>query len=177
MMKHSKRILIAALAAVVLSFGWRAWQQGAPKREALATVRELAAALSDPASAERALRLLGLPQAMRERTPSEQVEFIRKALQDEITDEGVSVLQRNGQFGPLKSLFPQQAEVWAAQAGAQPADCVAFKLEQDGVCAEVVLAKQPALSTPPSALAYRIVRLNNVKQLAAPKEASASHRP
>ncbi len=60
MKKHSKRLLIAALAAVVLGFGWRAWQQGAPKREALVLVRELALALNDPAS-ERALRMLALP--------------------------------------------------------------------------------------------------------------------
>jgi hypothetical protein len=140
----------------------------------MAVVRELASALNDPASPERALHLFAIPQAIRERTPSEQAEFIRKASQDEVSDGGISVLLRDGKFGILKAIFPQQAEAWATQAGVQVDNCVAFKLEQNGVRAEVVLVCESGSAGLP---AFRIVRLNNVKQLAESKLIIAEQRP
>ncbi len=98
----------------------------------------------------------------------EQAEFLTKALADEISPEGLAVLQREGSFGPLATVFAAEAEGWAKQGGVKVEDCVAFKLERNGLRAEVVLAAgtplAPRLS--PLATSMRILRCNNVKQLA-----------
>ena len=164
--RRTKLAAILVIVATVLGLGWWARQPRAPQREALAAVRRLATALNGSASAEQTLQLLSLPPALRGRTSAEQVEFIRKALRDEISEGGVSALQRYGQFGPLKQLFPQQADAWATQAGVQVDDCVAFKLERNGQLAEVVLVRDSGLDGPP---VLRVVRVNNVKQMAVGK--------
>jgi hypothetical protein len=92
---------------------------------------------------------------------AEQTEFLTKALRDEISPEGLAVLRREGKFGALTDLFPQEAKTWAAQAGVKPEDCVAFRMERDNIRAEVVLVREGEV--------YRVVRCNNVKQLAAAK--------
>ena len=68
------------------------------------------------------------------------------------------MLQREGSFGLLRTLFPAEAEKWAKQAGVKPEDCVAFKMERTGVRAEVVLLREGQT--------LRVVRCNNVKQMA-----------
>ena len=100
-----------------------------------------------------------MPEALRSRTTSEQLEFIRKSLHDEISLEGFDVLKKHASYGPLKQLFPAEAAAWAKQAGVNPDDCVAFKLEQNGLKSEVVLVLENQ--------SLKIVRCNNVKQLAA----------
>ena len=57
---------------------------------------------------------------------------------------------KEGLFGPLQEMFPQEAAAWAAQAGVKVEDCVAFKLEQNGLRAEVVL-KLSSIEHPESA--------------------------
>ena len=61
-------------------------------------------------------------------------------------------------FGGLSDVFPIEAAGWAEQAGVKPADCLGFKLERNGIRAEVVLVREGA--------SYRVVRCNNVKQMA-----------
>ena len=100
-----------------------------------------------------------MPEALRSRTAPEQLEFIRKSLQDEISLEGFDVLKKHATYGPLNQLFPAEAAAWAKQAGVNPDDCVAFKLEQNGLKSEVVLVLENQ--------SLKIVRCNNVKQLAA----------
>jgi hypothetical protein len=114
------------------------------------------------------LENLVLGPALNSRTPAEQIEFVSKALRDEISAEGLKVLSREGQFGPLTNVFPQEASAWAAQAGVRPEDCMAFRLERNGQRAEVVLARNPSLQPSASGLqaSFRILRVNNVKQLA-----------
>ena len=104
------------------------------------------------------LSTICLPAAIQGRTAPEQAQFLTKALADEISPEGLTVLQREGSFGPLTNLFSAEAEKWANQAGAKPEDCVAFKMERTGIRAEVVLLR--------AGKTFRIVRCNNVKQMA-----------
>ena len=109
-----------------------------------------------------------MPGSVRSKTKAEQLDFIRKSLQDEISLEGFDVLRKRAIYGSLKQIFPNEAKAWSEQAGVKPEDCVAFKLERNGQRAEVVLAKTSSIEHPESSIApmYRIVRCNNVKQLA-----------
>lgn len=166
MTRRAMRVVVPLTAALLAGLGWWRWGQEAPKREALATVRNLASALNEPGPAGHVLQLLALPASLAGRTPAEKLDFVHKALRDEISKEGVSALQRYGQFGPLKEIFPQQAEAWATQAGVPVQACVAFKLERNGQLAEVVLVRGP---TPDGPRGFQIVRVNNVKQMAVGK--------
>jgi len=149
-------LTVVLLAAVLY---WR-WTQDAPRRESLAALTQLDTALHSGDRAEL-LHLVVMPTAIQGRTAPEQSEFLAKALNDEISPEGLAVLRKHGRYGPLKELFPAEAETWAKRAGVNPDDCVAFKLERAGLCAEVVLYKPANPESP-----CLIVRLNNVKQLA-----------
>ena len=134
------------------------WKQDAPRRNSLTALQNLRAALTSNDSGSL-LNSIALPQALQSRTAPEQVEFLRKALQDEISDEGVAALKSRGKFGPLNQVFPKEGEIWARQAGLKPEDCLAFKMERTGIRAEVVLVHEGQ--------SYRVVRCNNVKQMAA----------
>lgn len=81
------------------------------------------------------------------RTRAEQIEFISKALRDELSREGLVVLKKEGRFGSLNELFPAEADVWAVQAGVKPEDCVAFRMERNGLRAEVVLVRNSGAQT------------------------------
>ncbi len=155
-------VLLMALAGLL----WRKWNQGAPRRDSLATLQTFCTAVNSNQRAEL-LTMVAMPQAVQGRTAPEQAEFLSKALQDEISPEGLAVLRRDGQFGSLTNLFPHEAAQWASQAGVKPEDCVAFKLERNGTRAEVVLALDSPLPNPHPL--FRIVRCNNVKQMAGEK--------
>ena len=142
---------------------WLRWKEGEPRRLAIQTLSELDTAVHTGNSPDL-LKIICTPVAVQGRTAAEQAEFLSKALADEISAEGLAVLQREGAFGPLTNIFPAEAGKWAKQAGVTPEDCVAFKLERSGLRAEVVLARDSALGGPHSV--FRIVRCNNVKQMA-----------
>lgn len=133
------------------------WHHDQPRRSASQTLLTLNSALSNP-NPSQLLNAVLLPTAVRERTQAEQQEFVVKALADEISPAGVDALKRHADFGPLKSLFPDEAATWCEQAGVNMDDCVAFKMDCDGIRAEVVLVREGQ--------AYRVVRCNNVKQMA-----------
>jgi len=168
---------VAALGAVLVGFlAWRWWAQDTPRRHSIHALKSLHAAL-DSADGNALLNSVALPSALQGRTSAEQFEFLQKALRDEISDEGLAVLRRDGTFGALTNLFPAEAEQWARQAGVNPGDCVAFKLERHGLRAEVVLARPSTLNslarrneaeTAQPSTSFRFVRCNNVKQLAMP---------
>jgi hypothetical protein len=149
-------------AAVLLLAGalvsYRTWQKGEPRREALATLHRLEAALTT-GTADTLLQIVRLPAATRQKTEVEQVAFLRRVLGEEISSEGLLRLKRDGEFGPLLALFPDDGSRWAAQGGVNPQECVAFKLERVGLRTEVVLHKDGSQ--------HRLVRCNNVRQLAA----------
>jgi hypothetical protein len=102
-----------------------------------------------------------IPEALAGRTGAEQTEFLIKALKNEISADGIAALKSGASFGSLIKLFPNEAVDWTKQAGLNPTDCVAFRMERAGIRAEVVLAREGQT--------YRIVRCNNVKQMAPEK--------
>ncbi len=59
-----------------------------------------------------------------------QANFMSKALQNEVTEEGLRLLRRDGRFGPLQELFPEGGARWADAAGVNLDDCVAFRLDR-----------------------------------------------
>lgn len=157
---------IIVLVAVLLAAAW--WRvHDAPRRQSLVSLARLDHALHSASRAEL-LDLVAIPAAVRGRTAPEQSEFLIKALNDEISPAGLAALKQHGTYGPLRKLFPAEAERWARQAGVNPDQCVAFKLERNGLRAEVVLAKPSTLDPQPAnrEAPYRIVRLNNVMQMA-----------
>lgn len=99
-----------------------------------------------------------MPQVITGQTSAEQTQFLSKALHDEVSPEGIRDLGKYAIFGPLNEVFPQEGSHWATLAGVRPEDCVAFKMEHAGVRAEVVLISDGH--------GFRIVRCNNVKQMA-----------
>ncbi len=78
---------------------------------------------------------------MRDRTDAEKVQFLQKALSDEISEPGLLALRRHGRFSPLDEIFPREGTNWAAQAGVNSTDCLAFRMEREGIRAEVVLVR------------------------------------
>ena len=166
------------MLVLVSGFLWYKWKQDEPRRNCIQTLGQLDAALRTGNSPDL-LKLICTPAAIQGRTAPEQAEFLTKALADEISREGLAVLQREGSFGPLTNLFPVEAENWTKQADVKPEDCVAFKLERKGLRAEVVLAREPDVGGQKSEVGdrYRIVRLNNVKQLAQTQLSTANSPP
>lgn len=162
-MKKRLEIGLVLLGIVIAFFAWR-WRQDEPRRLCLVSLQQLAASLHS-GNSSALLDLIVQPAALRGRTPAEQTEFLTKALREEISAEGLAVLKRDGQFGSLTNVFPAEAETWTKQAGAKPEDCVAFKLERNGLRAEVVLTTDGRPATSGKRSSYRIVRCNNVKQM------------
>ena len=148
------------IAAVVLSaftacFLWLR-KHDEPRRDSLQALQNLGTAVQANPSA--ILDDIVLPRTLASRTHAERTEFLVKVLRGEISEAGIAALRRHGSFGPLTKLFPNEAESWTKQAGVNPDNCVAFKMERAGVRAEVVLVREGE--------AYRVVRCNNVKQMA-----------
>lgn len=133
------------------------WQRGESRRAALSCVLKLDSALSS-ASGELLLDQILIPTAIQSRTQAEQIEFLTKALADEISPAGVAALKQSAVFGSLKKMFPEESVGWASQAGVNADDCVAFKMERAGIRAEVVMLREGS--------SYRVIRCNNVKQMA-----------
>jgi hypothetical protein len=159
MRKFRSFVVVAATALIacgVLIF----WKHGESRRAALQEVSKLADNLANNHRAELLDTVL-IPAAIKSRTPSEQEQFLAKALADEISPAGVESLERHAEFGPLKTIFPDEATVWCSQAGVNVDDCVAFKMERAGIRAEVVMLHEGQT--------YRILRCNNVRQMALEK--------
>ena len=156
-MKTWLKVSLILFLVALGGFLWFRWKHDEPRRTSLAALQRLSTALSSN-NREEVLSTVILPQAVQGRTVPEQAEFLSKALQDEISSQGLAELKKHGAFGPLTELFPKEASRWAEQAGAKPNDCVAFKMERAGIRAEVVLLREGQ--------GFRIVRCNNVKQMA-----------
>jgi len=159
--KLGQVVLLLLVVAGALCF-WH-WKQGEPKRAAIASLKLLDQALQK-GDAASLLQILVLPQAVQNKTPAEQNEFLFKALRDELSVAGLAELQAKGQFGPLTNIFPKEAAQWTSQAQVKPADCVAFRLDRpNGLRAEVVLARKPVARGQKSEVGYQILRCNNVR--------------
>lgn len=156
-MKKRGLLFAAVVSLLVIVAFYFSWQHGQPRREAGTAVSHLAVCLASLNGSDLLDTVL-MPVAVQSRTPAEQTEFLVKALGGEISPEGVTALKQHAEFGPLKSIFPNEASIWSSQAGANAEDCVAFKMERNGIRAEVVLVREGK--------SFRIVRCNNVKQMA-----------
>src|ERR1039457_4192482 len=82
---------LAVGAAILL------WQHGQPRRFALSAVSKLADNLANSHGSELLDTIL-IPVAIQSRTQSEQVEFLAKALADEISPAGVEALKRHSEL-------------------------------------------------------------------------------
>ncbi len=111
------RTLIAAILIWALLSAWRSHESR--RSEALETLRHIQGSLAN-AGAESLLEYIILPAAVQGRSAPEQVRFLRKALYDEISPDGIAALEKHGRFGPLLKLFPDEAEAWASQAARTP---------------------------------------------------------
>jgi len=154
------RIIFFVAIGLVVGAAFLLWQHGQPRRQAVLAVSKLADNLANSRGAELLDTIL-IPVAIQSRTPSEQEQFLTKALADEISPAGVEALKRHAEFGPLKTIFPNEAPVWCSQAGVNVDDCVAFKMERAGIRAEVVMLHEGQT--------YRLVRCTNVRQMASEK--------
>lgn len=103
--------------------------------------------------------MVSLPASLSVKTEQEQSDFILRALRDEVSSEGMAVMRREAQFGSLEQVFPEDALLWASNAGVRSVDCVAFRLEKNGLRAEIAIATNPV---------PRVIRINDVRQMALP---------
>jgi len=150
-------LAVLVLAGIIAHRAHRRRLADRPRRDALA----FAAQFEQTLSGENQLDVrdfVVVPGAYRSRTVPEQEEFLRKALTDEISPEGLEVLEREGEYGTLKEVFPERGENWARQFSVCADACVAFRAERNGLQAELVLFVTNG--------SHLIVRCNNVKQLA-----------
>ena len=148
-------VLIAGAIAIPLYL--RRPGEDEPRREALAAVSHFAGVLRT-GRVDQVVDVVVVPPAYRGRTVQEQADFLRKALRDEISAEGLAVMADQGTFGSLTNVFPDKAEEWARRLGVSATDCVAFRAGDGPFRAELVLMEEGD--------SYRVVRCNNVKQLA-----------
>jgi hypothetical protein len=156
-MKKPIAVALAALLVGALAYWWYQ-EETRPRRLSLAVLHEFNEALLSGKSSAILSKIV-MPASVSHLTTAEQSEFVLKAMHEEISSDGLASLRKTATFGPLKSIFPEEASTWAKNAGVSPDDCVAFKAEQDGLRTEVVLVKKGD--------SYLVVRCNNVKQLAA----------
>lgn len=106
-----------------------------PKKEdALAVLTRVADALKDGKGSSVASDFK-IPEG----APPEVVdkELAKLYERKEISPEGVKLLAKNGEWGKLKELFPEQAERWSSKMNAPVDQCYGFKLESKGTTAEV----------------------------------------
>ena len=158
-MKKLLAVVFVCLSLAGGAFWWhnhRRWVADEPRREALAAAARFGRELRSPDGKVR--DCVVVPGAYLSRTPQEQEDFVRKALRDEISAEGLEILSREGDYGPLAEVFPDNGSKWAKQFGVDAEDCVAFKTVKGNLIAELVLHNEGTR--------YRILRCNNVKQLA-----------
>lgn len=149
----TKLSLAFVLLLVAGGISWHFWRKDAPRRESLAALMEFQHTLVS--SPQKIAIMVVMPRAIRDRTSSEQTEFITKTLRDEISPEGIAALRHDARFGSLQEIFPEEAKRWAEQAQVGVDECVAFRREQDGLRTEVVLVREGQ--------SFKILRCNNVK--------------
>jgi len=149
-------LAIAGVVATIVIILFLRESRG-PKAQAIATLDRLVGLLAE-SNAGIPPDLVVAPQSIRDLPAAARDQWLRDVLRDEVSAEGLRALAKNGRFGPLPELFPDEAAAWAGAAGVQSADCVAFRMEHGEVTAEVVLAHTRD--------GLRIVRCNNVKQMA-----------
>ncbi len=157
-MKHNfinKYIPIVLIFAVFAGTGIWWWRQiEHPERDAIEAVYSVLDALENNSGLD-ILDLVLMPPAYASRTGVEQCDFIRKALRDEVSEAGLQILARDGEYGSLSEIFPDEAQRWSKLFGVDPVDCVAFRADREKLRTEVVLLK--------TGDSFRLLRCNNVR--------------
>jgi hypothetical protein len=135
------------------------YRRNEPRRNAIAVVSDLERALTS-SDVLKSLPLLQLPPAALAKTPEELTQWLNDVMSDEISSAGLEELRRYARFGSLVELFPDEGRRWAESVHVSPEKCIAFRLERNGLRAEIVLYEtRPGL---------RVIRCNNVRQMASP---------
>lgn len=142
-------VFITAAAIISREYPW-----SSPRRRAIQPADRLASAVASRNQAEAA-KYVQLPESSSQLLEGDA---IIDTLKEEISPRGVSILARKGQFGPLREVFPAEVDRWAKAFGVNPDHCVAFRMEKDGLRAELVILQQGD--------SFRVLRCNNVKQMA-----------
>jgi len=148
--------IVTAVALIVAVFFWLRQGRGNVRADVIGTLSRVAVAL-EAEDKETVLKGISIPTSMRDRSADEQYRFIAAALDGEVSEAGLRILAKEGAFGSLTEIFPDEGSRWAAIAGVDPAACVAFKLERDGFRAEVAVATNGI---------PKVIRLNNIRRLA-----------
>ncbi len=104
------------------------------------------------------MKVISVPSGWRSRSNREIQRDVTELLSGEISVEGIDALKSGSIFGPLREVFPAEVTAWATAFSVNADECVAFRMEKNGVRAEVVLHQTPD--------GFRIIRCNNVKQMA-----------
>ena len=144
-------LLILVIASILLILRW---DKTKPRRDAVRFVHGVYEQLFTANDAD-VLNKIVLPSSYNTRTDTEKIDFLRKALRDEISEEGLRRIAKEGEFGALLDIFPETGNEWASKAGVGAGDCVAFRLERNGIRSELVVY----VGTTPN----RMVRANNIK--------------
>ena len=135
---RTRTITLGLVSAATVLAVWVIWKHREPRRNSIHALECLETSLNSY-KADALVADVVIPPALSQRTISEQAEFIRKALRDEVSPAGIAELNKGAAFGPLREIFPAQADRWSQQAGVNVDDCVAFRLERSGVQAQVVI--------------------------------------
>lgn len=143
-------VLIAVGASIFL-------RSKSPRAKAYDAALRLARAFDDNRSTDLG-GLVRLPDFIAKKTAPEQSQLVSGILADEISSAGLAELRSRGEFGPLRELFPTEAAPWAAAFSVNPDNCVAFKMQRNGIRAELVLLQTDQQ--------FVVLRCNNVKQMA-----------
>jgi len=155
MRSRKASLLLAALVVVgvVALISVYLVNQG-PRKQAIAKLEELEQVIREGNSA-RLLEIVVLPTVVRDRAPVERDRLLREILKGEVTPEGIEILEREGKWGHLVEVFPEEAARWTEPIGIDPAECVAFRRDGGQFRAEVVLHRDGR--------GLRIIRCNDVR--------------
>ena len=152
---------LIALGMIAAAASWRIGclrHRSQEEWKALETASALVGAIVAGGSTQ-VVSMVALPAGLASGTEQQQFDFILRALRDEVSIDGMAVMRREARFGRLADIFPEDAQAWSSNAGVRVEDCVAFRLEKNGLRSEIVIATNPA---------RRVVRINDVRQMALP---------
>ena len=147
-------LVMSVIVVVLLVLLRRECDDG--KVEAVSVLSQVAVAL-EAADKDALLKYVAISTTLQGRAADEQYRFISFALEGVVSEEGIRILEKEGTFGPLMRIFPDEGLRWASVAGVDPAVCVAFRLEHNGFTAEAAVATN---GTP------KVIRLSNIRRLA-----------
>jgi hypothetical protein len=153
-----RRIFSTIVFLALLGAGIKWLSQKRIRDDICHTMNRLNSAV-DTADRKVLAELISSPAYLLEKAPEERGLLMMDLLKDEISKEGIEILMREGKYGALQEIFPNEATPWAKSFDVNPEDCVAFRLNRNDLTAELVLHRQTDGS-------FRVLRCNDIRQLA-----------